>query len=388
MRHFLLLICGAATVYGQTVEYGVLGGGSLTDAFHSQTVPTGSATLPFDRFYSSSKDWILGASVEFHVTRHLSLEANGLYRKLHFVTAGVEPGGSLNSISPSPVVTWEFPVLAKYRFRWRGVQPFVEGGPSFRTAGNLNGTNPSHYGGTAGVGLDMHVGILNISPVLRYTRWAADSTRSAQPYSNPNQLELLVEVSHGSEIKGHPWGNHFLLGVIGGETLRADLPSTSGPTIVGVPTGGSGSSLQNATATYSGLHDPIIGPMVEFPVPKGIALEIDALYHPLRYHSQTTLNGTLTNSTTFNDAITWDFPVLVKYKFPIGPIKPFLEAGPSFRLPQNMNGLSTAGVATGVGVEGHVRGLKLAPTFRYVHWAADATRSTQNQLEVLLSISF
>lgn len=386
MRHFLLLICGAATVLGQTLEYGVLGGGSLTDAFHSQTVPTGSATLPFDRFYSSSTDWILGASAEFHIKRYLSLEVNGLYRKLHFVTAAVEPGGSLNSVSPSPVITWEFPVLAKYRFRWRGVQPFVEGGPSFRTAGNLNGTDPSHYGGTAGAGLDVHVGILNISPVLRYTRWSADSIRSAQPNSDRNQLEFLVEVSHGSEITGHPWGNHFALGIIGGETIRGDLPSTSGPTIVGVPIGGS--PLQNATATYSGLHDPTIGPMVEIALPKEFSLEVDALYHPLRYRSETTLNGARTGSATFNDAITWDFPVIGKYKFPLGPLRPFLEAGPSFRLPQNMNGLSTAGLATGAGVEGRLSRLKLAPTLRFVHWAADSTRVTRNQIDVLFSISF
>lgn len=388
MRHLLLLICGAASVFGQTVEYGLLGGGSLTDAFHSQTVPTGSATLPFDRFYSSSKDWILGASVEFRLQRYLSLEVNGLYRKLHFVTAGVEPGGSLNSVSPSPVITWEFPVLAKYRFRWRGVEPFVEGGPSFRTAGNLNGTDPSHYGGTAGVGFDVHVGILNISPVLRYTRWSGDSVRSAQPNSNANQLELLVRVSHGSEIKGHPWGNRFAVGVIGGETLRGDLPATSGPIIVGVPTGSSGSSLQNGMAAYSGLHDPLIGPTVELALLKDLSLEVNALYHPLRYYSETTLDGSLTNRTTFNDAITWDFPVLGKYRFPVGPLRPFLEAGPSFRLPQNKNGLSTAGAAAGVGVEGHISGLKLAPTIRFLHWAADSTRVTQNQIEVLFSISF
>lgn len=387
MRHFLLLICGTAAVFGQPVEYGVLGGGSLTDAFHNQSVPTGSATLPFDRFYSSSKDWTLGASVEFHLPRNLSVEVEGLYRKLHFVTAGVEPGGSLNSVSPSPVITWEFPVLAKYRFHWRGVQPFVEAGPSFRTVGNLNGTNPSHYGGAAGIGVEVHVGILNISPLLRYTRWAADSIQLAQPSSNPNQMELLLEVSHGSEINGHPWGDHFLIGIIGGETLRSDLPSTSGPIIVGVPTGSAGTTLVNGSAAYSGLHDPLIGPMVELAFPKQLSVEVDALYHPFRYHSETTLNGVSNTSTTFNDAITWDFPVLAKYRFSLGPLKPFIEGGPSFRLPQNMNGLSTVGVAAGAGVEGHARGLKLAPTVRYVHWTVDSTRVTRSQIEILMSIS-
>lgn len=387
MRFLLFLICGTGTVFGQTMEYGLLGGGSLTDAFHSQSVPTGSAALPFDRFYSSSKDWILGASVEFHLPRNLSVEVDGIYRKLHFITAGVEPDGSLNSVSPSPVITWEFPVLAKYRLRWRGIEPVVEGGPSFRTAGNLNGTNPSHYGATAGVGVEVHAGMLNILPVLRYTRWASDSIQSAQPSSSPNQLELLVGVSHGSEIKGHPWGNHFSLGIIGGDTLRSDLPPTTASVLVGVPIGSSGSTVQNGTAAYSGLHDFLVGPMVELVLPRQLGVEVDALYHPFRYHGETMLNGAVINSTTFNDAITWDFPVLAKYKLPIGPIKLFVEGGPSFRLPQNMNALSTLGVATGAGVEAHVGGLKLAPTIRYVHWATDSTRVTRNQLEILLSIS-
>ena len=48
-------------------------------------------------------------------------------------------------------------MLAKYRFHWSKMNPFVELGPSFRTAGNLNGTNPSHYGFTSGLGVEMHL---------------------------------------------------------------------------------------------------------------------------------------------------------------------------------------------------------------------------------------
>lgn len=388
MRHFLLLVCLAAAAFGQNVEFGVLGGGSPTDAFQSQTVPTGSASLPFQRFYSSSKDWILGASVEFRLPMNLSVEADGLYRKLHFITAGVEPGGSLNSVSPSPVITWEFPVLAKYRFQWRSVRPFIEGGPSFRTTGNLNGTNPSHYGGTAGVGVEMHIGRLNIAPVLRYTRWASDRITLSQPDSNPNQVELLLEVSHGSEIRSHPWGRNFSVGVIGGATLRNDLLPATGTTIVGIPSGGTGTSLQNAMTVYSPVTDFLIGPTFEVALPKSVFLELDAMYHPLRYYGQTTLNGALISSTTFNEAITWDFPVLAKYKLAVGPLRVFAEGGPAFRLPQNLSGLSTAGVAVGVGIEAHVSALKVAPVFRYIHWASDRTGVTQDQSEILMAIVF
>ena len=101
MRHSLLLVCFAAAAFGQHVSFGVVGGGSITDAFQTENVPTGSASLPFDRFYSSSKDRIFGAMIEFQLPQSFSVEVDGLYRKLHFTTAGVQPDGSLNSVSPS-----------------------------------------------------------------------------------------------------------------------------------------------------------------------------------------------------------------------------------------------------------------------------------------------
>lgn len=76
-----------------------------------------------------------------------------MYPELHSTFAGIEPDGTLNSISPSPVVTWEFPVLAKYRFSEGRFRPFIEAGPEFRTTGNLN-FSPSRYGGTAGFGIE------------------------------------------------------------------------------------------------------------------------------------------------------------------------------------------------------------------------------------------
>lgn len=391
MRHFLLLLCAATATFGQQLSFGVIGGGSLTDAFHTENVPSGSAELPFNRFYSSSRDWILGATIELRFTSHLSAEADGMYRKLHFTTAAVEPDGSLNSVSPSPVVTWQFPVLAKYRFRWSRVEPFVELGPSFRTTGNLNGTNPSHHGITVGIGLETHLRGLNVAPTLRYTRWASDDVASYRPNSSPDQVEFLVNLSHSSEMRAHPWGNRFSLGVIAGATLQNDLPTMVNPALVSVPLPGGGSALQNGTTKNSGLKSFLIGPTVEFALPAGISLEVDALYHPLRYFAESSVNNEAPlYSSTFNEAVTWEFPVLAKYRFGTGPMKPFVEVGPSFRLPQQANGwdLSTSGITAGSGVEVHLRGLKIAPVFRYTHWPSDRTGATQNQLAILVAVSF
>lgn len=92
------------------------------------------------------------------------------------------------------VVTWEFPMLAKYRLRFRTVKPLIELRPSFGSSGNLNSTAPSVYGGTAGIGVEVPVGRLKIAPVLRYTHWAADG-ECLQPRTKRNQVELLVGLS-------------------------------------------------------------------------------------------------------------------------------------------------------------------------------------------------
>jgi hypothetical protein len=120
MRYFLLLVSFAAAASGQQLSFGVVGGGTLTDAFPTESVPSGSPSLPFNRYYSSSKDWVLGGMAELRFRPYLSVEVNGLYRKLHFTTAAVTPSGSLNSVSPSPVVTWNSRCWQSIVFGCRG----------------------------------------------------------------------------------------------------------------------------------------------------------------------------------------------------------------------------------------------------------------------------
>ena len=187
---------------GQTLSIGVVGGGSVTDAFPNDVVqPVGA--------YSPSKDYIVGPMVEWRFSPRWAIEADGLYRKLHLTVGS----------GPSPVVTWEFPVLAKYRFEWPGMKPFVELGPSFRTAGNLNGTNPSHPGVTAGFGVELHAYGLNFAPAVRYTRWESDHSLFFGPITSPDQVELLLGVSSASKVASHPLGRHLSVGAVAGVAL-------------------------------------------------------------------------------------------------------------------------------------------------------------------------
>jgi hypothetical protein len=330
-------------VHAQNLTIGVVGGGSLTDSFPTENFSGGPPGGPTGiRYYSSAKDYIVGVMLEYRFTPHWSVEADGLFRTLHLTFAGIEPNGTLNSISPSPVITWEFPVLAKYRFAARKWTPLVELGPSFRTAGNLNGANPSHAGVTAGVGVELHAGKLTIAPTLRYTRWAEDHNSSDLPKSAPNQVELIVEFSAASESGSHSLGNHLFAGILVGTGLTGRIRTFS-------ESFGAQPPIQG-TASPGGF---IVGPIVGLTLPMNFSAEINALYRPLG-------EGTTT----------WELPVLAKYKCPGHFLKPFIEAGPAFRLPATGD-ISNHGITVGGGVELSARFLKIAPEIRYTRWATD-----------------
>jgi hypothetical protein len=375
----LIVICARlSNMDAQNLSVGVVGGGSLTNSFPTETFPTGSAGL---RFYSSSKDYLVGPMLEYHFTPNWSVEVDGLFRTLHMTFAGVESNGSLNSISPSPVVTWEFPLLAKYRLPlWRAL-PLVELGPSFRTAGNLNGSNPSHFGVAAGIGVEFHARNLTVAPGIRYTRWAQDTVGPDHPTSSPNQVELLAEFSATAASDVLPLGPHFFAGVLVGTGLTDDIRTQSFSESTGVP------NISEVTTPARGI---IAGALVGMSLPRHFSVEINGLYHPLRSETLTTYNG-MKGTPSLGSTATWELPVLAKYKFPDHFLKPFAEAGPSFRLPPGGQ-FSNHGVTMGAGVEVQASLLKIAPEIRFTHWAPDPppgnSGTIPNQAELLIAFYF
>jgi hypothetical protein len=374
--------------FGQTLAVGVVGGGSFTDAFRDQFFrePT-PPPLIGSRFFSPSKDYLVGGMLELRFSPHWSVEGDGLFRQLHMTTAAVQADGSLSSISPSPVVTWEFPVLAKYRFQGRRWNPLVEAGPSFRTAGNLNGADPSHLGITAGFGIETHWRSLNIAPVARYTRWNQDNAVEDNPSTGRNQVELLVGVTQQAESIWRPLGRRMSVGVVLANNLTHDFRTTTqrfnaiGP----------GPQVQSDVDSY-GPRSFIVGPAVEFQLPSQFSVEIDALHRPVTSTSEIAFSDG--SRIRGNDSgVTWEFPVLAKYRLPIRRIAPFIELGPSFRLPQGeLTFSSPFGVAAGTGVEFRLRQMKVAPAIRDTRWAPDrglgGQKTTRNQVELLAGISF
>ena len=173
-------------VTGHRLSLGVLGGLSLIGEFYYPA--------------SGVKErigYLAGASGQLELRRYsgdqrerqrLALEVDAVYKPMNsgFFT----------------VLSWDFPVLAKYHVAKLGRTPFVEAGPSFRAAGNLNGYNPSHFGVTVGGGAEIRKGWALLSTSLRYTRWLKDGhapylasgTPPDYPRTNVNAVELILGV--------------------------------------------------------------------------------------------------------------------------------------------------------------------------------------------------
>jgi len=357
---FLLMTCSA-----QNLSVGFAGGGAPTNAFETTNagVP-GTLTS-----YSQAKDYVVGLMLEYRLAGNLSVEADALYRELHLTVAFVEPSLVLYAVSPSPVVTYELPLMVKYRFHGSRADPFVEAGPVFRPTTNLN-ANPSHYGVGAGIGVTARWKQFEISPMLRYTRWVHDRPLQNFAESESDQVELLIGVSGRPHSAWHPLSSQIALGLVGGTTLLHDVPtSASAFTDLLVPAGSGGYTYQQESGTtyVSGSAVSLLGPALEAPLLKGIFLEVDAVHHSIEVSWRNVLqNGDVLQSFSGREGLTWEFPVLGKYKIGTRRVRPFVEAGPSFRLLAENSSLF--GITTGAGLEVRWRNLKIAPALRFTHW--------------------
>jgi hypothetical protein len=183
----------APALYGQRISVGVVAGGYANSDFVS-SVYLFPGFNP-DITVSEKGGYFVGPTVEVDVTRRLSVVSDALYKPLHYKkSATFFPDGSIG-YAPATVVTWQFPVLMKYHFTSIKLRPFLEGGPSFRSAGNLNQTNPSNYGVSAGLGIEGRWRVHSLAPSIRYTRWAKDRYPSSYDVqTRSDQVEFQFRV--------------------------------------------------------------------------------------------------------------------------------------------------------------------------------------------------
>src|SRR5258705_3480270 len=98
----------------------------------------------------------------------------------------------------------------------------------------------------------------------------------------------------------------------------------------GVPITDAFNSIQGQDASYfTNTKRYLIGPTVQVNLPLGLAVEVDALYKRLGFqYSANPATGTVTSQTVANS---WEFPILIKWAFPAEVIRPYVDAGASFR---------------------------------------------------------
>jgi hypothetical protein len=163
--------------------FGVPGGGAPTKGF---------AKRPLAYPIEEKMRWLAGVSLETHLYKSLSLELDAIYRPLYGRTVFEVPGFPIFR-DPFMVITWQFPVLAKYRFAGSRFTPFAAAGPSFCASGNKNSYEPAHLGATGAAGIETLAGPFRLAPSLRHTRWQSDGQRFAR--TNPNQVEILFSLT-------------------------------------------------------------------------------------------------------------------------------------------------------------------------------------------------
>lgn len=180
----------------QRASFGMVLGGYTNQDFYSDYIPTPG--FHPEIFRSNPGGYLVGPSLAVRLSSRLSLGVDALYKPLHYKSAATftSSGHEVIGWAPNTVVTWQFPILARYEFSESRIKPFVEAGPSFRTAGNLNNADPSHSGISAGVGVGTQWRRLRVAPTVRYTRWGKDPW-SANARTRPDQVEFLVALRFG-----------------------------------------------------------------------------------------------------------------------------------------------------------------------------------------------
>lgn len=145
-----------------------------------------------------------------------------------------------------------------------------------------------------------------------------------------------------------------------GVGIKAGVPFTDALSAAVVGTGGSAIRYFTHNDRYT------LGPMVDLRLPL-IGFEVDALYKPLNYGFVTTAGG-----TTNVSASSWEFPITGKLHLPTPIIKPYAEAGVSFRTFTGnhfeLNAQSNKGFVLGSGLDIKIPFLRIAPELRYTHW--------------------
>jgi hypothetical protein len=218
MRTLYLVVFYLSPAFAQGFHAGLQAGVPLTEYFD---------VAPY-AYSSATRRYTIGAFAEWQPGNSLAFQAGLLYHRIGY---SGRAGSSIRSIPNFQYSafnvsgsSWDFPLMAKYRFGRRGFRPYLAAGGVLRYIGPADGqgvvttgslvptyhsttttfatSDPSdlrkrfYPGFTAAEGLEIPAGRLRVSPEIRYTRWLANiSGPGGVLRFAPNQVELLVGFS-------------------------------------------------------------------------------------------------------------------------------------------------------------------------------------------------
>jgi opacity protein-like surface antigen len=208
MRFLLLLFVGAVAAFPQSIGFGLKGGMPFTDF----TNAVSSGTI---NWTDNTRNYIVGPTIELRLPFGLAIEADALYRRFNYNQyIGGTTGTTHVSTSGN---AWEFPLLAKYRFKVPIARPFIAGGLAWDTlsgltqsvrnavasTGVISSSHPNELNQTTTTGfvlaggVDVKLLFLHIAPEIRYTRWGAKHFLDPNGglNSNQNQAEFLLGIT-------------------------------------------------------------------------------------------------------------------------------------------------------------------------------------------------
>lgn len=137
-----------------------------------------------------------------------------------------------------------------------------------------------------------------------------------------------------------------------------------------------------------------IGGVAELDLPAGLGVELDLLYRRTGFSPADSIPA------PGGDAVgnSWEFPLLLKYKFPGILARPYIAGGLSFRKLTDIPNLrqdGARGVVLGAGIRFSALLLRISPEVRYTRWnnqallgPGGAVTSSRNQVEALVGITF
>ncbi len=232
-------------------------------------------------------------------------------------------------------------------------------------------------------------------------------------------MRVLRTIVVGVILAGCTWPQGFLkasvsVGVKGGIPLTDSFKDT---TVTG---GGAsladlllGIASSSQTRAFSASKEFVVGPILEVYLPHGFSVEADGLYRPVQLTEniqEKTQVVRIVSTTPFS----WEVALLAKYHLPFPIVRPYVGAGPSFRVTDH-SVFSHKGISAAAGADLKVWKLLAGPELRFTHWGNDEIsnvvpavvivgspppsrlsggtlpspiRTGRNQLELLFGLSF